>query len=58
MPSFNEDQIYIVTGASSGLGEATALMLNKKGATVVAPFLHIIKKRLDFLEIPCYNTSV
>ncbi len=36
MISFTPDQIYIVTGASSGLGEATALLLNKLGATVVA----------------------
>lgn len=36
MPSFKKEQVYIVTGASSGLGEATALLLNKSGATVVA----------------------
>lgn len=36
MISFEKDQIYIVTGASSGIGEGTALLLNKLGATVVA----------------------
>lgn len=33
---FTKEQIFIVTGASSGLGEATALMLNKEGASVIA----------------------
>lgn len=36
MINFNKDQIYIVTGASSGLGAATAQLLNERGATVVA----------------------
>ncbi|MBR1754521.1 SDR family oxidoreductase [bacterium] len=35
MISFNKEQIYIVTGASSGIGEGTALLLNELGATVV-----------------------
>lgn len=36
MLNFNNEQIFIVTGASSGLGEATALTLNEQGATVIA----------------------
>ena len=35
MINFTSDQIFIVTGASSGLGEGVALLLNKLGATVV-----------------------
>jgi len=33
--SFDKEQIYIVTGASSGIGEGVALLLNELGATVV-----------------------
>ena len=35
MVSFNPDQRFIVTGASSGIGEGVALLLNELGATVV-----------------------
>lgn len=35
MPSFMSDQRFIVTGASSGIGESVALLLNELGATVV-----------------------
>lgn len=45
MIKFNKEQIYIVTGASSGLGEGTALLLNELGATVVA-----IARNSDRLE--------
>lgn len=36
MISFNAQDIFLITGASSGLGEACALLLNKLGATVIA----------------------
>ncbi|GHV07010.1 short-chain dehydrogenase/reductase [Campylobacterota bacterium] len=35
MVSFEASQLFIVTGASSGIGEGTALLLNSLGATVV-----------------------
>ena len=35
MVSFNQEQRFIVTGASSGIGEGVALLLNELGATVV-----------------------
>ena len=36
MIKFTKDQIFIVTGASSGIGESTVILLNKLGATIVA----------------------
>ena len=36
MISFAPDQLFLVTGASSGIGEAIALQLNALGATVIA----------------------
>ena len=35
MVVFNTEQRYIVTGASSGIGEGVALLLNELGATVI-----------------------
>ena len=35
MISFSNDQLFIVTGASSGIGEEVALLLNELGATVI-----------------------
>ena len=35
MGSFNPEQRFVVTGASSGIGEGVALLLNELGATVI-----------------------
>lgn len=51
MINFTPDQIYIVTGASSGLGEASALLLNKLGATVVAIARN--EERLNGMKARC-----
>lgn len=51
MISFNKEQIYIVTGASSGLGEGTALLLNELGATVVG--IARSEERLNAMKAKC-----
>lgn len=51
MISFNKDQIYIVTGASSGLGKETALLLNELGATVVGIARN--EQRLNEMKSKC-----
>ena len=51
MIKFNKEQIYIVTGASSGIGEAIALLLNKLGATVVGIGRNI--ERLEGMKARC-----
>lgn len=45
MIDFGAEQIFLVTGASSGIGERVALLLNELGATVIA-----IARRKEFLE--------
>ena len=35
MTTFTNENIFVVTGASSGIGEGIALLLNKMGATVI-----------------------
>lgn len=51
MISFNKEQIIIVTGASSGLGKATALLLNKLGASVIA--IARRESKLQLLKTEC-----
>lgn len=51
MISFEKEQIYIVTGASSGLGEGTALLLNELGATVVGIARN--EERLNAMKAKC-----
>lgn len=48
MISFRAEQIFIVTGATSGIGKDTALLLNALGATVVA--VGRSRERLDQLK--------
>lgn len=51
MISFNKEQIFIVTGASSGIGEGVALLLNELGATVVGIARN--EKRLNEMKTKC-----
>ena len=53
MISFSNEQIYIVTGASSGIGRAVAHLLNKLGATTIAIARNI--KKLKELKKTCAN---
>ncbi len=55
MIQFDKSQIFIVTGASSGIGEAVALLLNKLGASVVAVArrenkLHELREKAEIPE--------
>ena len=51
MISFSKEQIFIVTGASSGIGEETAILLNKLGATVVGIGRNV--ERLEKMKAKC-----
>lgn len=51
MNNFNQEQKYIVTGASSGIGEAIATYLNKHGASVIA--IGRNKNKLEEIRFKC-----
>lgn len=51
MIQFSKEQIYIVTGASSGIGEAVAILLNELGATVIAIARN--EERLNAMKEKC-----
>lgn len=51
MISFQKEQIFIVTGASSGIGEATAILLNSLGATIIS--IGRSKERLEAMKTGC-----
>lgn len=53
MVLFNSEQFYLVTGASSGIGEQTALLLNELGASVVAVARN--NARLEQMKEKCSN---
>lgn len=51
MISFQKEQIFIVTGASSGIGETTAILLNSLGATIIG--IGRSKERLEAMKTEC-----
>lgn len=51
MISFNPEQRFIVTGASSGIGEGVALLLNELGATVIG--IGRSAERLEGMKAKC-----
>ena len=51
MTLFSEENVFIVTGASSGIGKAVALKLIESGAKVVAVARNV--ERLQLLESEC-----
>ena len=53
MISFKKEDIIIVTGASSGIGENTAIQLNELGASVIAIARN--SERLNEMKAKCKN---
>lgn len=56
MITFNQEQRFIVTGASSGIGETVALLLNELGATVIG--IGRNQERLDGMKAKSKNPTV
>ena len=51
MINFQKEQIFIVTGASSGIGESSAILLNECGASVIG--IGRDKARLESMKAKC-----
>ncbi|MCH5314243.1 MAG: SDR family oxidoreductase, partial [Helicobacter sp.] len=51
MIAFSKEQVYIVTGASSGIGESSAILLNSLGASIIA--IGRNKERLEQMKAQC-----
>lgn len=51
MIAFTKEQIYIITGASSGIGESTAILLNELGATIIG--IGRNKEHLESMKAKC-----
>ena len=51
MINFNPEQRFIVTGASSGIGEGVAILLNELGATVIGIGRNV--ERLEGMKAKC-----
>lgn len=52
MITFSPDQLFLITGASSGIGYGTALLVNKLGATVIANGRNLDKLKQLHAEAP------
>lgn len=48
---FVSEDLVLVTGASSGIGEATAILLNSLGATIIG--IGRSKERLEAMKTEC-----
>ncbi len=55
MIKFSETDVFIVTGASSGIGEAVAVLLNELGACVVGVGRDL--ERLQLMKSKCSNPA-
>lgn len=55
MIEFNKEQRFIVTGASSGIGESVALLLNELGASVIA--IGRNQERMESMKKKCTHAE-